>query len=94
MESYGAVTELGVTLVVAPKPHISSVQLSGTNVMAAGNGGAWVLVYCVLTTTNLAAPLANWVPVSTNAFDSAGNFSFTYAGDPTLPQQFFRLQIE
>jgi hypothetical protein len=94
LDSYGAVTEFGVTPVVAPKPQISSVQLSGTNVMAAGSGGAWGLVYCVLTSTNLAAPVANWMPVSTNAFDSAGKFSFTNAADPTLPQQFFRLQIQ
>jgi hypothetical protein len=94
LDTIGAITEFGVTPVVAPKPQISSVVLSDTNLIATGNGGAWGLVYCVLTSTNLFQSMRNWFPVSTNAFDTAGNFVFTNGVDSTLPQQFFRLQIQ
>jgi hypothetical protein len=94
LDSYGAVTEFGVTPVVALKPKIAFIALPGTNLVASGNGGGWGLVYCVLTSTNLSAPITNWISASTNVFDSAGHFNFTNTVDSTLPSQFFRLQIQ
>jgi hypothetical protein len=46
-----------------------------------------------LSSTNLATPLANWVPVSTNAFDSNGNFSIT---NPVggAPRNFYILKVQ
>jgi hypothetical protein len=94
LDSYGAVTQFGIVPVVAPKPKVSTFALSNTNLIATGTGGSYGSVYCVLMSTNPAISMTNWVPVLTNAFDSAGNFSFTNAVDPTLPQQFYRLQIQ
>ncbi len=94
LDSYGAVTQFGITPIVVPKPQVSAVSLSKTNLIATGTGGSGGLVYCVWMSTNLSASITNWTPVLTNAFDSAGNFSFTNTVDSTLPQQFYRLQIQ
>jgi hypothetical protein len=94
LDTIGAVTEFGITPIVTPKPQIKTVAFSGNNLMVTGSGGASGLVYCVLTSTNLSQSMTNWFPVSTNAFDTAGNFIFTNGVDSTLPQQFFRLQIQ
>lgn len=94
VDSYGAVTQFGIVPAVAPKPQVSSFASSNTNLIATGTGGSGGLIYCVLMSTSLGISVTNWVPVLTNAFDSTGNFSFTNAVDPALPQQFFRLQIQ
>jgi hypothetical protein len=94
LDSIGAITQFGVIPVVAPKPRITSLVLSGTNWVATGSGGAGGLVYSVLSSTNLSAPITNWVPTATNAFESAGNFHFTNSVDSTLPRQFLRLQVQ
>ena len=39
--------------------------------------------YCVLTSTNLALPLADWKPVFTNAFGADGSYGYTNAAPAT-----------
>jgi hypothetical protein len=46
-----------------------------------------------LAATNVALPVSNWVSVGTKQFDAAGNFSFTNAIVPGIPQRFFRLEV-
>ena len=58
--------------------------ISGTNL----NGGA-SFHYAVLTTTNLAIPLTNWMVLTTNSFNADGSFTFTNAINATQPQKFF-----
>jgi len=57
--------------------------LNGTNDIP---GGPYVL----LTSTNLATSLSNWLPITTNTFDFNGRFSHT--NSITVPQQFFVIQ--
>jgi len=82
-------------VVAAPTPPVvSSVMavdgdliFSGTNGVANGN-------YTVLSSTNMAAPLANWTLLATNAFSPSGTFSFTNPIATDVPQQFYRLRLQ
>jgi autotransporter-associated beta strand protein len=76
-----------------PAPEIEGVTVSGGNLVISGTGGASGGTYYVLTSTNVALPLANWARVTTNLFDSAGGFSVTNAANPNVPQQFYLLQL-
>jgi autotransporter-associated beta strand protein len=74
-------------------PVIGSVSLNGGGIVITGSGGASGAIYFVLATTDVAQPLAEWLPVATNAFDAGGNFFFTNPIAPANPQQFFRLHV-
>jgi hypothetical protein len=47
----------------------------------------------LLTSTNIAVPLANWTPLSTNTFDITGYLSLTNNLVPTEPQRFFIFKL-
>jgi len=53
-----------------------------------------VHTFYVLTSTNISAPLANWIPVTTNMFDASGNFNVTNAVNSDSPQQFYLLKLK
>jgi hypothetical protein len=83
----GVVTNLNPT--AAAK--ILNISLADGNFVIVGtnlNGGA-NFHYVILTTTNLATPLANWTVLSTNSFNTDGSFSFTNIASPTQPAAFF-----
>ncbi|HZI33037.1 MAG TPA: autotransporter outer membrane beta-barrel domain-containing protein, partial [Candidatus Binatia bacterium] len=81
-----------LTVVVSTPPVISSSFVAGNQfVLQASNGTPGRPVY-VLTSTNLAAPLASWIPIATNEFNGAGNFAFTNTLDLQAEQNFYRLQ--
>jgi hypothetical protein len=46
-----------------------------------------------LSSTDIALPVANWTPVTTNYFDLNGQFRITNAIHVNFPQQFFLLQL-
>jgi hypothetical protein len=81
-----------VTVSAPPQPHITSLTLSGTTLIINGTNGTAGLQYTVLSSTNLAAPLNSWAPVSTNTF-SAGNFSVTNTVTSGQPKSFFTLRL-
>jgi len=58
--------------------------ITGTNLNGGGN-----FHYAVLTSTNLAAPLANWTALSTNSFNENGTFDYTNSINTTNPAAFF-----
>ncbi|MCC6820017.1 MAG: hypothetical protein IT579_04730 [Verrucomicrobia subdivision 3 bacterium] len=60
-----------------PRPGITSIALSGADVVLAATNGAAGATYHVLSSTNVALPLAQWLPVATNVLDSEGAFSVT-----------------
>jgi len=47
----------------------------------------------VLTSTNLALPLSQWMPVATNVLSASGNFTITAtnAVNRSIPQRFYIL---
>jgi hypothetical protein len=84
---------LRIVATTVSTPYISSVTVSGTNLLIQGTNGTASGPYYVLAGTNLALPLSNWTRMSTNAFDLNGAFSFTNTIDPLIPQQFYLLQL-
>jgi hypothetical protein len=74
-------------------PDFSALQFNGNNLVISGTNGVSDWPYDVLTTTNLALPISEWTVFSTNAFDGAGNFSFTNAVS-AASQQYFLLQLQ
>jgi len=80
-----------------PRPGISSIGLSGTDVVLLATNGAAGGTYYVLAGTNVILPLNQWTPVSTNVLSANGDFTITVtnAADANAPaQQFFILQTQ
>jgi autotransporter-associated beta strand protein len=67
--------------------------LSGTTLTLGGSGGEPFATFSVMTSTNVAAPAAEWTPLQSDSFDASGNFSVTVSITPGQPKQFFRLQV-
>jgi hypothetical protein len=75
-------------------PRFAGYGLSGSNLILSGTNGVAGQPYYVLTSTNVALPPGQWIPVATNFFDSNGNFQFTNAPGPgAAGQQFYLLQL-
>ena len=93
--SDGQVTTVSSATVaaIAAPPHIGNVSVSGGNVILGGTGGIANGTYYVLTSTNIAAPLAGWTRLLTNQFDGAGNFNVTNTMNSNAPQSFYLLQL-
>jgi fibronectin-binding autotransporter adhesin len=81
------------TLRVAGVPQIGGITVSGTNVIMQGSGGPAYSNYVVLTSTNVALPLSNWMRLATNQFDDQGSFRLTNGMIPAVTQQFYLLQV-
>ena len=79
------------TLSVSQLLTITNFTLSGTGLSMAGVGGSPDVNFILLSSTNIALPLAQWTPVVTNTFDDGGNFNFTTNVDISLPRQFYIL---
>ena len=95
----GSLTDNGSGLIsvslteAAPSPHFTSISVNGTTLTLTGTGGAAGAPYVLLQTTNLASPLADWVPALTNNFDSSGNLNLsTNIVNPSTPRTFYMLQ--
>ena len=84
-----------IAVVAAPGggPQFGTVTRSGSDLIFSGAGGAANANYVVLSSTNVAAPLLNWLPISSNLFDASGNFLFTNPINPARPQEFYRLRL-
>jgi len=85
-----------ISVVSAAPPSLSSILVSGTNITLTSTNGSAGGQVIVLTTTNLALPVNQWTPLTTNNYDGTGSFSYTVTGALTsgLPQQFYRLQTQ
>jgi autotransporter-associated beta strand protein len=84
-----------VTAVTQPPPQITSVKVSGGNVILAGingpTGGGYT--YYVCSSTNLTTPLTNWTTVATNLFNSDGSYTCTIAQPPGVPHEFYVIKL-
>jgi hypothetical protein len=65
--------------------------ISGANATVIGVGGTPGGPFTLLSSTNVAAPLGLWTPL-TNQFDGFGAFNITNVITPSEPQRFFLLQ--
>ncbi|HTB85183.1 MAG TPA: DUF2341 domain-containing protein [Candidatus Sulfotelmatobacter sp.] len=85
-------TGLATVTVVSSTPVAISAQYSGGNLAISGTGGLALGTYYVVGTTNLTTPMASWPVVSTNQFDTNGDFSITVPIATTNQAQFFRVK--
>jgi autotransporter-associated beta strand protein len=75
-------------------PRFGGITLvGGTNLVMSGSNGTALHTYYVLASTNVTLPVSNWTSIATNTFDNNGNFSFTNAINPAIPQRFFRIAV-
>jgi alpha-galactosidase len=78
----------------APQPKFTAMTAgSGSNFVFSGTNGIPSWNYCVITSSNLALPMAQWQVVATNAFDTNGNFIFTNVPGAN-PGQFYVLKLQ
>ncbi|HVM47430.1 MAG TPA: autotransporter-associated beta strand repeat-containing protein [Candidatus Acidoferrum sp.] len=83
---------LMLTSALHPVPRITSLSVtSGTNVVLGGVNGFANVTYSVVTSTNVALPLASWTQAGTGIFAPDGSFNFS-ARVSASDQQFFRLR--
>ncbi len=75
-----------------PQPRIVSSAIVGTTLVLSGTNGLANGSYQVLSSTNIATPLANWTSVASGTFGSSGQFSVTNAIAPNEPQRFYLLK--
>lgn len=76
--------------VLPPLPAtITNKTLVGTTLTLAGSGGQANGPYYLLTSTNVALPLANWVSIATNTFNAAGHFSISTTISPGEAERFY-----
>jgi autotransporter-associated beta strand protein len=79
-----------VAIVVKPNPVIGNAVLSGGSFILSGINGPAGQQYRILSSTNIALNVTNWIPVFTNQFASNGSYSYTN-NPPTNKAAFFRL---
>jgi fibronectin-binding autotransporter adhesin len=74
-------------------PAIAKVSFSGGQLsLVVTNGSAGGNFY-VVTTTNLAQAVTNWVPVATNTFAGNGSFTNSLVVTPGDPKRFYRIEL-
>jgi hypothetical protein len=75
----------------ATPPVITHVSYSSGSIGFSGTNGAPFLTYRILSSTNVADSIPNWLPVWTNSFDASGNFSVSIPVDFSKRTMFYRL---
>lgn len=84
----GTITVVGTMI----PPAISGRVIGGAFVLS-GSGGMPGAPYYVLSSTNVATPLAQWTVVAEGVFDDTGKFTANLPMTPGEPQRFYLLQI-
>ncbi len=82
-----------IWVVSAESPVITSFNLGGGSFNFSGTGGTPNWTYDVLTTTNVALPMAQWNNVSSGAFDGTGAFNISLPLESATAQRFYQLQV-
>lgn len=81
-------------VVVGPTPPtFSRPTISGGNLILTGSGGTPGAGYTLLTTTNVATPLADWTTNTTGTLDGTGSFSNGVPISTPPPATFFRVRV-
>jgi hypothetical protein len=73
-------------------PTFTNIAMSGSNIIISGSGGSAGGTFYVVTATNLLTPITNWAVLSTNTYDSNGNFAATNSITAGVPQQFYGIK--
>lgn len=89
----GSAPDLGAFEYASKPPPTLAMLRVGADLVFTGSGGPAGGTNYLVATTNPALAVTQWAPVATNQFDRAGNFSFTNALPPGVPQQLLRLAL-
>ena len=81
------------SLEVSAPLQVIATTFSGTSIQLSGWGGSPGQTYYLLGSTNLLLPTSQWPTLLTNSFGTGGSFNVLIPSDPSLPQQFFRIQV-
>jgi autotransporter-associated beta strand protein len=81
-----------VASAVTSSPTNIQARVSGGNLVVSGGNGTPGTGYTVLTTTNLATPVINWITNVQGTIGTDGTFTNTIPIVSTNPAQFFRLR--
>ena len=88
MNVIGTVRVIGVT-----PPRFNPATVAGGKLILTGVGGPLGASYNWLTSTNVAAPIANWTTNLTGVvFDGSGGFSNAFPINTSERARFFRLK--
>jgi hypothetical protein len=81
------------TIIPTIPPAITGFSIVNGNVVITGTNAQATGIYYLLTSTNVALPLSQWVTVATNEVDTDNNFTFTGTNvvTPGGQQQFYIL---
>jgi autotransporter-associated beta strand protein len=83
---------LSIVSAEVSRPVISSVTLSGTDLVLSGANGAPNGIYTVLASTNVALAVANWTPILTNTFGGSGQFTISIPVTNNVPKDFYLIK--
>jgi len=83
---------LSKTPAVINVPTFGTAKVTGGNLILTGTNGTPGASYSVLTSTNVAAPLAIWTTNITGVVDGSGGISNTVPVSASVPARFFRLK--
>ena len=89
----GVATVVATTIVPTAPTTLHTISIVGGNVVITGTNAQAGGTYYLMGSTNVAKPLSQWVPVTTNVISTANYFTFigTNVVSPNVPQQFFFL---
>jgi autotransporter-associated beta strand protein len=71
---------------------LGGIFAAGGNIVVNVTGGTPGGNYYILTSTNVAAPIGQWLPVATNVFNAGGQSVFTNLIEPGTLNRYFRIQ--
>ena len=82
----------GTLRVALRRPAITNFSLAGTTLTLSGAGGVPGADFYLLTSTNVALPLSQWLSIATNQYGGDGGFTLTTFVDPNQRQQFYSVR--
>jgi autotransporter-associated beta strand protein len=82
-----------IEVVSVPLPRIVTSGITGSDFILSGTNGVAGGAYEVLSSTNVALPLAGWTSVNSGNFDGSGNFSVTIPVNVNEPQRYYLLRL-
>lgn len=84
---------ISVSGVVATQPEFNAPAISEGNLILTGTGGTPNGSYSVLSSTNVAAPLSEWIVSASGTFDGTGAYSNAIPVNASEPRRFYQLRI-
>jgi hypothetical protein len=76
-----------------PQAAIGTIAMNESSLVLTGSGGTEGSTFYLLSSTNVAAPVAAWQLLATNTFGPGGTFNITNTISPAVSESFFRLLV-